>query len=64
MSTFINICCSMCGKELYRPLTVMERREKKAVRFPGFYAINDNGQEEICEKCYEVWKEAESENKE
>ena len=57
MSIFINICCSRCGRDLYRPLTVSEYREKNEIHFPGFYVINDdNNQEEYCEKCFEVWK--------
>lgn len=56
MSKFFNISCTRCGKDLYRPLTISESREKKEVHFPGFYVVNDNGQEELCEKCFEVWK--------
>ena len=56
MSTFYNICCSRCGKDLYRSLTVPEYREKKEIHFPGFYVVNDNEQEELCEKCFEVWE--------
>ena len=56
MSVYNTICCSRCGRELYRPLTVPEYREKNAIHFPGFYVVNDNGQEEYCEKCFEAWK--------
>lgn len=56
MSIFYNICCSRCGRELYRPLTVPECREGKALHYPGLYVVNDNGQEEYCEKCFEAWK--------
>ena len=57
MSIYNTICCSRCGKELYRPLTVSEYREKKEIHFSGFYVVNDdNKQEEYCEKCFEAWK--------
>ena len=56
MSRCMVISCTMCGRDLYRPLTIQELREGKHVHFPGFYlSQNKSGkQEEYCEKCYEA----------
>ena len=56
MSRYMVISCTMCGRELYRPLTIKELREGKYVHFPGFYlSQNKSGkEEEYCEKCYEA----------
>ena len=64
MSIFYNICCSRCGRELYRPLNVPECREGQAFHFPGLYVVNDNGQKEYCEKCFEAWKRNKAESEE
>lgn len=59
MSIYNTICCSRCGRELYRPLNVPECRERRVLHFLGLYVVNDNGQEELCEKCFEVWQKTE-----
>lgn len=57
MSIYNTICCSRCGRELYRPLNVPECREGQVFHYPGLYVVNDdNKQEEYCEKCFEAWK--------
>lgn len=64
MSIYNTICCSRCGRDLYRPLNVPECRERQALHFPGIYVVNDNGQEELCENCFETWKRSKAESEE
>lgn len=65
MSIYNTICCSRCGKDLYRPLTVSECREGQVFHYPGLYVVNDdNKQEEYCEKCFEVRKRNKAESEE
>lgn len=61
MSKYMAISCAMCGRDLYRPLTIKELREGKHMHFPGFYiSQNKSGkEEEYCEKCYEAMLKAE-----
>ena len=57
--TIPGICCSRCGKIIYEPLTAMDLRKKKYARhISDYYAVNEDGREdEMCKKCYMVWKE-------
>lgn len=58
MSMSINICCSMCGRDIFRMLTDKEIRDGKEVEFGGFHLIPVKGkQQEICDKCYTHFKD-------
>ena len=57
MSIAMYICCSMCGRDIYKPLELMKfRREDYAEHMTDFYVVNENGkQDELCPKCYKAW---------
>ena len=55
------ICCSRCGRIIYKPLTAKELRTKKYARhIYDYYVVNEDGKEdELCPSCYMVWKGSE-----
>ena len=55
------ICCSRCGRIIYKPLTARDLHEKGfAKHISDYYVVNEDGKEyERCPSCYMVWKGSE-----
>jgi len=54
MSKACHIVCSICGKDLYVPLTMEERRRSQAYKAIQYYIVNNKGTEdELCPNCFD-----------
>ena len=52
MSKYVSIICSVCGRDLYKPLGECD---DDTVRHIEYYTLNTvKGEEQICPKCYEA----------
>ena len=52
MSKYMTICCSMCGRDLYKSFNDFD---DDTVRHIEYYTLNTvKGEEQICPKCYEA----------
>ena len=50
MSKTTHICCSICGRNLYKSFNDFD---EETVRHVEYYMLNtQNGEEQICCKCY------------
>ncbi len=52
MSKYVDIICSVCGRDLYKPFSDFD---DDTVRHIEYYTLNTvKGEEQICPKCYEA----------
>lgn len=52
MSKYTFVCCSMCGRDLYKPFNDFD---DDTVRHIEYYTLNTvEGEKEICLQCYEA----------
>lgn len=50
MSKYTFVCCSMCGRDLYKPFS---DTDDDTVKHVEYYILNTiKGEEQICPKCY------------
>lgn len=53
MSKTSHIVCSICGRDLYVPLTIKERRRPRSYKKIEYYIVNYKGiEDELCSNCF------------
>lgn len=53
MSKTYHIVCTICGKDLYVPLTNKELRRPQSYKKIEYYIVNNAGTEdELCPNCF------------